>query len=390
MNTKGVYNMAYKTLGIDTSHWEPNLDAKKLRGLDFIIGRIGTQWINLAPQQWMDATGPVHCQVAYDIVNEEGTKQGVPYGEFFYDDWTYWLDMQWNLSKVRNLTPDTDPRITATRRALFSGDKLRTIHFIGIDVEQAPHEGMSQTDNYANWISDSAKSYVDCLLYMMQSGELPIMPIFLYSRKTYIDQWCKLPDGTCPLTNWMHNYQANLGPGRFFDWIADWSYSRADANVVYTAISAKANTLPLDTYHPASISDWPDIIWQCGGDAGANRVHMVGVTDERNIPLVVDVNTLLIEKEAFYSLLKFVPRDVTIEPEPDPAEYLTVTVLGNGLRERTQPNALSTTPIVGNLKTGDIVEVLERKIVDADNIWVRTRCQDVWVAQKYKGYIYAK
>lgn len=389
--------MAYKTLGIDTSHWEPNLDAKKLRGLDFIIGRIGTQWTNLAAEQWMDATGPVHCQVAYDIVNEEGTKQGVPYGEFFYDDWTYWLDMQWNLSKVNNLSPDTDPRITATRRALFSGSKMRTIHFIGIDVEQPPHEGMSQTDNYANWISTSAKSYVDCLLYMMEHGEIPVMPIFLYSRKSFIDQWCKLPNGVCPLTEWMHTYQANLGPGRFFDWIADWSYSRADPNTIYTPITAKASTLPLDTYRPASISDWPDIIWQVSGE-GTHCVHMAGVTDERNIPLVVDTNTLMIEKDAFYSLLKFAPRDVTVVPEPEPSEYITVTPLGAGLRERAimqdvDPETMTVftaLPVVGNLKAGTIVEVLERKTIDANNSLVRTRAVDVWIAEKYKGYIYAK
>jgi hypothetical protein len=376
--------MSYKSgaFGIDTSHWEPDLDASELVGLDFIIGRIGTQLQNVNPSQWFDPTGPVHCGVADQI--------GAAFGLYFFDDWTWFLDNQWNLSAVSNLTPNTDPRIIPTRRSFFAGTVRRTFHFVGVDVEQEPKLKPGEPAwTYANWISVSARSYVDNLLYMMAHGEIPVMPIAVYSRASFIKEYCTLPNGDCPLTDWMDTYQKNLGPNRIYAWPADWRFSNAVTGTLYTAATAKAQTLPLDNTAPAPFSSCPNLIWQYGADVG-NKVTMLGVEDERDIPLVVDVNITTIPRDQFFALIKFVPPVnppvPTPEPEPKYRAVQALLMLSDETNLRSEPSAASSSTVVGKVVKGmRWLEWQETRQVGADT-WYRVTgtplaaSGQVWVA----------
>lgn len=378
---------------VDLSHWEPDADAAQLSGLDCLISRMGTQLNNINPAGWMDNTFPPNCQVAADIINPDGT-QGIPLGGYWYDDWTWFLDMQWNLEKVRNLTPDTDPRIVATRRALFAGTAMRRVHFLVIDVEQPPHQGMSQSDNWANWISTSARSYVDNLLYMMSHGEIPQMPIMMYARQSYIQQWCIAPGGDCPLTDWMAAYQTNLGPGRFYGWVAHWIGGTANPAVVYNPITAKA-TIPADTIHPITFSSWPNIIWQYQGDLpSAHQTHMAGITDERNIPLVVDCNITRITKEDFYEILHFSAGPTPPEPEPEPIQTqpkTVITVVAEGITNlRNEPTtAQGDKTVIGKVVKGmQFYDLIGMHQSGAD-VWYNLDV-GVWIAGIVNNKIYTQ
>ena len=303
--------MAYTDVGIDTSHWRPKLDRIKLQGLKWLIGRMGTQWNNLEPTAWVDHTFTDHCQVAYDM--------DIPYGAFWYDDYTWFLDNGWTWGAISEVTAQNDPRITAIKRALFAGTALRKVHFLGIDVEQEMRNGVKIKE--PNWCSKSAQSLFENLLWMMVHGELPEMPILIYTRASFVNEYCVL-NGINLLDTWLKRYYDLLGPDRVGVWIADWRYNRCN-NGVYQA-SQLTSTLPLDTAKPAMFGSVPAWLWQYAGDVG-RMAFLDGVTDDRNIPLATDLNTNMIPLDTFYSRVHYEPRGTTPEPPPvEPPADLTV------------------------------------------------------------------
>jgi hypothetical protein len=290
---------------LDTSHWEPDLDPVKLKGIGGIIGRMGTSWHNLNPDGWMDLTFTKHCQIAYDL--------DIPFGGYWYDDPYWFLDNGWTFGAIEKLEAKDDPRITIIKRALFSGSYMRKVHFIAVDVEQETRNGVVTKE--PNWVSRSAQSLFENLRWCMTHNEIPELPILIYTRKSFVDAYCVNGDGSRPLETWINNWYKTLGPKLMGMWIADWRYNQSVTGTIYTG-STLNSTLPLPTSKPAMVSECPAWLWQYGGDIG--RVAKVeGVYDDRKIPLAVDVNTTMITTEEFYNRIKFIPRGTTpVEPPP--------------------------------------------------------------------------
>ncbi len=280
--------MAYTEIGIDTSHWNPYLDTAKLKGLDFIIGRMGTQLNNVQPAGWLDSTFTNHCQVAADL--------DVPYGAYWYDDYTWFLDNGWTWGAISDLSAANDPRIVTIKKALFAGTAMRRVHFLVIDVEQETRGGKELIE--PNWCSKSAQTLFENLLWMMNHGELPVMPILIYSRKSFVDKF--IANGA--LEVWMQNQLKSIGPERMGCWVADWRYNRSN-NGVYS-MATLPGTLPLETSKPALFSDVPTWMWQYGADKG-RIAYLDGVFDDRKIPLAADINTLMLPLEKFYQRVGF-------------------------------------------------------------------------------------
>jgi hypothetical protein len=309
----------YTDVGIDTSHWRPKLDRIKLQGLKWLVGRMGTQLQNIDPTGWMDHTFTDHCQVAKDI--------DCPFGGFWYDDYTWFLDNGWTWGAISSLTPLNDPRIVTIKRALFSGSALRRVHFLGIDVEQEYRNGVKIKE--PNWCSKSAQSLFENLLWMMNHDELPVMPILIYTRASFVNEYCVLPDGTRPLEVWMKNYFDLLGIDRFGVWIADWRYNRCNSGI-YSAAELPS-TLPLESAKPAMFGSVPAWLWQYAGDVG-RMAFLDGVSDDRNIPLATDLSTNVIPLDEFYRRIAFTPGGV-VPPPPPPAGEVDLSPVLAGIEE---------------------------------------------------------
>jgi hypothetical protein len=295
----------YTDVGIDTSHWRPKLDRIKLKGLKWLIGRMGTQQHNIDVTGWMDHTFTDHCQVAKDL--------DCPFGAFWYDDYTWFLDNGWTWGAINELTPQNDPRITVIKRALFSGSALRRVHFLGIDVEQETRNGVKTKE--PNWCSKSAQSLFENLLWLMNHDELPVLPILIYTRASFVSDYC------APLSVWMKNYYDSLGPDRIGVWIADWRYNRCNDGI-YTAAELQ-NTLPLESAKPAMFGSVPAWLWQYAGDVG-RKAYLDGVSDDRNIPLATDLDTNVIPLDEFYRRIKFTPGEVVPPPPPAAGDGITI------------------------------------------------------------------
>lgn len=305
---------------LDTSHYDGDYNLKTMRagGVSMIITKAcdgvrmyGTDNTDL--QNYVDKTMRVNIQKCYDV--------GIPCGVYIYVK-TYWSYFySWTNKSI------AEHHYNVFKEAVKGLVPGVSYHLIAIDFEE---EG--QNDYNTNIILG--------MLYdlLRKDPAFANLPIIWYSSMRFYNLY----------PSWMTTIASQGTPHNF--WMAQWAWT---TDIVTTWEYLKTNIiakLDMKVVTPG-FATWK--IVQVSGDA----IKVPGDVG------AIDLNLYKGTEAQLYTWLNFVPP----EPKPEPVGLMMKVTTTTTLNVRSLP--ATSAPVVGRLKPGDVVQVLD--VGGASAAWIK-------------------
>jgi len=349
-------------LGKDFSHWDGPITAEMVKGLDFVVGKIGgseNDPHSSLGNPYTDETFANNCQVAYDA--------GVPFMGYWFVGARVWIENAWTKSMVYTKPNESHPVMQSILPQLHAGNGWKAVSEFWLDWEDA-----SDWTTYPGGIPAPWHTFYMDDLRARIAGLPRKMPLVVYSRKSYVDR-IEATDRDLNFSTWMSN-RPEIG-------ICAASWPRRIPNTA-TAAEVRANYLPAATwkpytfgYSPAREKTWQ--YWQFSGDP--DWIIYNGTPAE------------------LHARLGFTPRptdpgDQPTDPGNPPPPVPTkqqLTITAQLVNVRMAPDTSDDENIItqwGTGKTADVAEVITDK---AGNTWAKVSLT-AYVAVKNKGKTYSR
>jgi hypothetical protein len=235
--------------GIDLSSWNGDVPLKK-GDVDFLCVRLGGS----------ESGGGIYKDTMFDKNVQKAQDIGVPCIAYFFVGPRYWLEKQFTMSGVSNLTNAQNGIYK------FIHDELLNKNVVGLilDVEEASLK-TSSGQVTSTWISFFVRDICNRFNKEFDANTFRKMRLGVYSRKSWMDVWGK------DLGTWLGTQPEMML------WVANWP-----GGTTSTASLAEIRTkLPLEIAKPIPFGwtgsrvplDWT--LWQYGGDVeGAIKVKI--------------------------------------------------------------------------------------------------------------------
>lgn len=278
--------------GIDVSHWNGTLDWLALKGspVKFACAKMGElSYTDQAVDDTQDSQWAANVQGAYDA--------DIPIGGYMMFNAQYYPEAFG--SDITRVNISNDKQFLALRKWQTN----KKYYFLVLDIErwwQSYSDWNANGSNAAripaDWIIRAVRHFLNEVTDAMNKGIIRKVPIFLYSRNSFINDFAKCSDGSS-LYDITPNYPL---------WEA--LYPSVQSSTVQWA--DLASIMPADNYKPTGMNGtcW---IWQFSD----RRYFPVG---SRTVKL--DANILMKPLAEFYSLIGFTPGTVVVPPVVPPEE----------------------------------------------------------------------
>ena len=336
---------------VDVSHWKEGFD------LSYVKAQCQANGIDLAALSMKAAELCYEAQPIDDCIDDQlanfvqqAYDNDLPALPFVFHNPQYYPEA-WG-SSIDRAGVDTDKQVIVTRQAL----KNKLYHGFVFDFERwwidyneynAWRKGtleQSAVRTVSNGINlRSSGLFMANIKKAMELGYLRNVPTFIYTRRSFIEEWTRTTDGGS-----LYDYTPKHLP---------WEAYYPDATIRKLTWAQLKDYFPTDGYKPLGINA-PNCIWQ--------------FTDRIQLPVnasgtyqAVDLNIIMMPKSQFWSILGYTPRTTETPVVDDPVEETPPT--GDSGEENTPLDvsqltdavaALNADMVTLNSKADDILSIL--------------------------------
>jgi hypothetical protein len=317
-------------LGIDVSHYEPNVDWDYLKQyISFAVAKCGEVQEGVSEDKWYDQGFSEKCQGAYDA--------GIPFGAYIFAN-PYAVIAKFgngvSLDALKNLKPADNPEYTKLVEWL-SG---KLYYFIGVDLErwwdnygqyyQFQSKAITQDKVKvisSQWIMAEFTKLLEHIAYGKANKTLRDVPVVVYTGDWFAKGYCM--QGT---DNMFYDWAAHAEQNGYSLWTAN--YPTLPAAPTWEAV--KANLPDGVTQKPNHLNFTNVLLWQ---------FKVATLPNGKYANTTFDVDLSLKSKDALYQWMNFNPA--------------------------TPPVVIP--PVVVPPVTGEVIDVSARARLDKVEAWIK-------------------